>query len=72
MTHYAPLPYELGRHGSSSTRPPRCRACGQRAFVHEDGGRCYTPLELDAAWRFMQTHRRWPEGMLAPPLEETP
>ena len=71
MTHYTPLTFELGRYGTSSTRPPRCRACGQRAFVREEGGRCYTILEMEAAWRFMQRQRRWPEGMLAPPPEDS-
>jgi hypothetical protein len=72
VSAYTPMPFELGQCGSSTTQPPRCGACGQRAYAHEDGGRCYTPLELEAAWRFLQRARRWPVDMLAPLPEETP
>ena len=72
MPHSKPIPYELERFGAHSDRPPRCAACGQRAFVHEDGGRCDTILELAAAMRVRQQRGRWPVEMLAPPAEETP
>ena len=72
MSHYVPVPFAPGRYGYSRMREAHCRHCGQRAFVHEDTGRCYTPLELEAARRFLQRQGRWPEGMLAPPPEDAP
>ena len=70
MSIYSPISFEAERYGTYNTQPPRCRHCGQRAFVHEVTGRCYTMLELEAALRFMQAHQRWPDGMLWPLPEE--
>jgi hypothetical protein len=71
VSYYVPVSFAPGRYGYSRMREPHCRFCGQRSFVHEDTGRCYTPLELEAALRFMQRQGRWPDGMLAPAPEET-
>jgi hypothetical protein len=70
VSYYVPVPFAPGRYGYSRMREPHCRFCGQRSFVHDDTGRCYTPLELEAAMRFMQRQGRWPDGMLAPAEEE--